>query len=48
MICSLGAIATGEEETCDKHTTSKAYQKVSTLRNICELKRPEVHNMSLH
>lgn len=37
-----GALATGGEETCDKHTASKAYQKVSTLRNICELKRPEV------
>lgn len=48
MICYLGALATGGEETLDKHTASKAYQKVSTLRNICELKRPEVNNMSLH
>ncbi|KAL1218498.1 hypothetical protein V5N11_001666 [Cardamine amara subsp. amara] len=39
-----GALATKEEEqkSCDKPTTSKAYQKVSALKNICELKRPEV------
>ncbi|CAH2066296.1 unnamed protein product [Thlaspi arvense] len=36
------ALATKEEESCDKHTTSRAYTKVSVLKNICELKRPEV------
>ncbi|CAN8238993.1 unnamed protein product [Cochlearia groenlandica] len=37
-----GDLATKEEEPCEKHTNSKAYKKVSALKNICELKRPEV------
>lgn len=46
MLCAfLGALATKEEEPCDKHTTSKANKKVSALKNICELKRPEVYTM---
>ncbi|ESQ28344.1 hypothetical protein EUTSA_v10019115mg [Eutrema salsugineum] len=36
------ALANEEEESYDKHTLSRAYQKVSALKNICELKRPEV------
>lgn len=46
MFCSLGALATKEEEedSCDKPTTSRANKKISALKNICELKRPEVYN----
>ncbi|XP_010511933.1 PREDICTED: uncharacterized protein LOC104787963 [Camelina sativa] len=46
---SGGALATkeeeeeeDEEESCDKTTTSRANKKVLALKNICELKRPEV------
>lgn len=45
MFCSLGVLATKEEEdeeSCDKPTTSRANKKISALKNICELKRPEV------
>ncbi|KAG7589470.1 UspA [Arabidopsis suecica] len=32
----------GEDESCDKPTTSRADKKVSALKTMCELKRPEV------
>jgi len=50
-ICFLGDLANkeeGEDESCDKPTTSRADKKVSALKTMCELKRPEVHNMSLY
>ncbi|CAA7053616.1 unnamed protein product [Microthlaspi erraticum] len=41
-ISQSGALASKEEEPCDKHKTSKAYIKNSALKTICELKRPEL------